>query len=172
MRAGDVLGRVTLVTGKEEFLNERTITAVREVVRSHDPESEISETGAAELTLASLGELSAPSLFSTIRCVVVRSFEQLPDESVEVVGDEHALHQVVTNLLTNARKYTPAGTEVAVSIDAHGFVVTDDGPGFPPDLVEHAFERFARGDAARHREGGVGLGLALVQAIVTAHGGH
>ncbi|WP_341927258.1 ATP-binding protein [Nocardioides psychrotolerans] len=96
----------------------------------------------------------------------------LPDESVEVVGDEHALHQVVTNLLTNARKYTPAGTEVAVSIDAHGFVVTDDGPGFPPDLVEHAFERFARGDAARHREGGVGLGLALVQAIVTAHGGH
>ncbi|WP_341926111.1 DNA polymerase III subunit delta [Nocardioides psychrotolerans] len=83
MRAGDVLGRVTLVTGKEEFLNERTITAVREVVRSHDPESEISETGAAELTLASLGELSAPSLFSTIRCVVVRSFEQLPDESVD-----------------------------------------------------------------------------------------
>lgn len=83
MRAGDVLGRVTLVTGKEEFLNERTITAVREVVRAHDPESELSETGAAELTLATLGELSAPSLFSTIRCVVVRSFEHLPEESVE-----------------------------------------------------------------------------------------
>ncbi len=83
MRAGDVLGRVTLVTGKEEFLNERTITAVRGVVRAHDPESELSETGAAELTLATLGELSAPSLFSTIRCVVVRSFEQLPEESVD-----------------------------------------------------------------------------------------
>ena len=83
MRAGDVLGRVTLVTGKEEFLNERTITAVREAVRAHDPESELSETGAAELTLATLGELSAPSLFSTIRCVVVRSFEQLPEESVD-----------------------------------------------------------------------------------------
>jgi len=96
----------------------------------------------------------------------------LPEESVEVTGDEEALHQVVTNLLTNARKYTPTGTEVSTSIDAHGFVVTDDGPGFPPGLVDHAFERFARGDAARHREGGVGLGLALVQAIVTAHGGH
>ena len=47
----------------------------------------------------------------------------------------------------------------------------DDGPGFPPDLVPHAFERFARGDAARQREGGVGLGLALVEAIVAAHGG-
>ncbi len=96
----------------------------------------------------------------------------LPDESVEVVGDEQALHQVVTNLLTNARKYTPAGTEVSLSVDEHGFVVADDGPGFPPGLADQAFERFVRGDAARHREGGAGLGLALVQAIVTAHGGH
>ncbi len=49
----------------------------------------------------------------------------------------------------------------------------DDGPGFPPGLADHAFERFARGDASRTRgeQGGVGLGLALVKAIVTAHGG-
>lgn len=95
----------------------------------------------------------------------------LPEESVEVVGDEQRLHQVVTNLLTNARKYTPAGSTVTVSARPGGFTVHDDGPGFPPDLVDHAFERFARGDASRHREGGAGLGLALVQAIVTAHGG-
>ncbi|CAN5475243.1 DNA polymerase III subunit delta [soil metagenome] len=82
MQAGDVLGRVTLVTGKEEFLNERTVQAVRETVRAHDPESELSETGAAELTLATLGELAAPSLFSTVRCVVVRGLEDLPEESV------------------------------------------------------------------------------------------
>ncbi|MFA6299344.1 MAG: HAMP domain-containing sensor histidine kinase [Nocardioides sp.] len=95
----------------------------------------------------------------------------LPEHSVEVLGDEQALHQVVTNLLTNARKHTPPGTEVMVVLDDRGFEVRDDGPGFPPDLVTHAFERFARGDAARNREGGVGLGLALVHAIVTAHGG-
>ncbi len=83
MQAGDVLGRVTLVTGKEEFLNERTIASVREVVRAHDPESELSETSASDLTLGTLGELSAPSLFSSIRCVVVRSLEHLPDESVD-----------------------------------------------------------------------------------------
>jgi DNA polymerase III subunit delta len=82
-RAADVLGRVTLVTGKEEFLNERTVGAVRDAVRHHDPEAELSETAAADLTLATLGELSAPSLFSSIRCVVVRGLENLPDESAE-----------------------------------------------------------------------------------------
>ncbi len=96
---------------------------------------------------------------------------ELPDEVVEVEGDEHRLHQVVTNLLTNARKYTPPGTTVTVTAAGDGFTVHDDGPGFPPDLVPHAFERFARADAGRHREGGVGLGLALVDAIVSAHGG-
>ncbi len=82
-RAEDVLGRVTLVTGKAELLNERTVTAVREAVRRHDSEAELSETDAAGLTRAGLGELSAPSLFSSTRCVVVRSLESLPDESVE-----------------------------------------------------------------------------------------
>jgi two-component system OmpR family sensor kinase len=95
----------------------------------------------------------------------------LPDEPVEVVGDEQRLHQVVTNLLTNARKYTPAGTTVTVTARPDGFDVHDDGPGFAPEVAEHAFERFVRGDAARHREGGAGLGLALVRAIVGAHGG-
>lgn len=95
----------------------------------------------------------------------------LPEESVEVVGDELRLHQVVTNLLTNARKYTPEASTVTVTARPGGFTVHDDGPGFPPDLVDHAFERFARGDVSRHREGGAGLGLALVRAIVSAHGG-
>ncbi len=82
-RAADVLGRVTLVTGKEEFLNERTVVAVREAVRRHDGEAEFSETRGADLTLATLGELAAPSLFSSTRCVVVRGLEDLPDESVD-----------------------------------------------------------------------------------------
>ena len=90
---------------------------------------------------------------------------------IEVTGDEARLHQAVTNLLTNARKYTPAGTTVTVVAHPDGFEVRDDGPGFPPDLVPVAFERFSRGDASRHREGGIGLGLALVQAIIAAHGG-
>ena len=80
--AADVLGRVTLVTGKEEFLSERTVVGVRAAVRRHDAEAEISETQATGLSLAQLGELSAPSLFSSTRCVVVRGLENLPEESV------------------------------------------------------------------------------------------
>lgn len=83
MRAGDVLGRVTLVTGKEEFLNERTVVQVREAVLGHDAESEVSDTDASGMNAASLGELGAPSLFSSIRCVVVRALENLPEESVD-----------------------------------------------------------------------------------------
>jgi DNA polymerase III subunit delta len=79
----DVLGRITLVTGKEEFLSERTVVGVREAVRRHDAEAEVSETQATGLTLAALGELSAPSLFSSTRCVVVRGLEDLPEESVD-----------------------------------------------------------------------------------------
>ncbi|KRC57756.1 ATPase [Nocardioides sp. Root79] len=97
----------------------------------------------------------------------------LPDdgEPIEVRGDGNRLHQVVTNLLGNARKYTPPGTVVTVTARPDGFDVHDDGPGFPADLVGTAFERFTRGDSSRHRSDGVGLGLALVQAIVAAHGG-
>ena len=83
MRAGDVLGRVTLVTGKEEFLNERTVVQVREAVLGHDAEAEVSDTDAAGMNAASLGELGAASLFSSIRCVVVRALENLPEESVD-----------------------------------------------------------------------------------------
>src|SRR6476469_3310463 len=79
----DVLAHVTLVTGKEEFLSERTVVGVREAVRRHDHEAEISETQASGLTLAQLGEMAAPSLFSSTRCVVVRGLENLPDESVD-----------------------------------------------------------------------------------------
>jgi DNA polymerase-3 subunit delta len=80
---GRVLGRVTLVTGPEEFLGERAVVGVRRSVRQSDPEAEFSETSADQLTMATLGELSAPSLFSSTRCVVVRRFEDLPEESVD-----------------------------------------------------------------------------------------
>jgi DNA polymerase-3 subunit delta len=83
MRVDEVLGRVTLVTGKEEFLGARVVAQVKELVRSHDAEAEVSDAAANELTASSLGELSAPSLFSAIRCVVVQGLENLPDESVE-----------------------------------------------------------------------------------------
>ena len=101
---------------------------------------------------------------------------RLPEEPILVVGDEQRLHQLVTNLLGNARHHTPPGTTVTVSAegrpDAVVLEVHDDGPGLPPGVTEHAFERFTRGDSSRTRaSGGAGLGLSLVDAIAEAHGG-
>jgi two-component system OmpR family sensor kinase len=101
----------------------------------------------------------------------------LPDEPVTVVGDDARLHQVITNLLNNARSHTPAGTTVTVTAQSGAGNVTievhDDGPGLPADLVDEAFDRFTRGDSSRTRaSGGAGLGLSLVSAIAEAHGGH
>ncbi|MFC6153706.1 DNA polymerase III subunit delta [Nocardioides yefusunii] len=78
--AQQVLGRITLVTGKEEFLNERAVTSVRRAVMAFDSEAEFSEALASTLTASSLEEMSAPSLFSSTRCAVVRGLEDLPDD--------------------------------------------------------------------------------------------
>ncbi|HET7682821.1 MAG TPA: DNA polymerase III subunit delta [Marmoricola sp.] len=83
----EVLGRITLVTGPEEFLSERAVQAVRAAVREVDAEAELSDTGAESLTMATLGELAAPSLFSSTRCVVVRNLENLPEESAPGLVD-------------------------------------------------------------------------------------
>lgn len=100
----------------------------------------------------------------------------LPDEPVEVVGDEGRLRQVLVNLLANARTHTPAGTTVTTSLRREDgevvLVVTDDGPGVPEELQPEVFERFTRGDDARNRAGGsTGLGLSIVDSVVGAHGG-
>ncbi|MCO6010023.1 HAMP domain-containing histidine kinase [Actinoallomurus purpureus] len=102
----------------------------------------------------------------------------LPEDPVTVHGDEFRLHQVIGNLLTNARTHTPPGTNVTVRVGAAGadgtvlLEVIDDGPGIPAELRDDVFERFVRGDGSRSRKaGGTGLGLAIVSAVVHAHGG-
>lgn len=93
------------------------------------------------------------------------------------VGDEDRLRQVLSNLVGNVARHTPAGTpvEVAVGRTADGRVaveVRDHGPGVAPEHAHRVFERFYRVDAGRGREtGGAGLGLAIVAAIVRAHRG-
>ena len=100
----------------------------------------------------------------------------LPDAPVVVPGDASRLHQVLANLLANVRSHTPDGTTATVRLRTEDgwavLQVLDDGPGVPPALRAHVFERFARGDASRSRAAGsTGLGLAIVDAVVGAHGG-
>jgi heavy metal sensor kinase len=88
-------------------------------------------------------------------------------------ADSVRLEQAISNLVDNALRYGTGTVRVTAAtldgqIELH---VTDDGPGFPPEFLPRAFERFSRADPARSR-GGVGLGLAIVEAIARAHGGH
>ena len=98
------------------------------------------------------------------------------DEPVVVIGDGARLHQVLVNLLANARTHTPPGTTITVDVEAVGTTavlrVADDGPGIDPDLQGEVFTRFVRGDTSRSRKAGsTGLGLSIVDAVVKAHGG-
>lgn len=106
--------------------------------------------------------------------------KDLPDEPVWVRGDQARLHQLVSNLLGNARVHTPPGVTVTTAIRCHRggreapfaeLTVTDDGPGIDADLLPNLFERFVRADKSRSDGSGHGLGLAIVSSIVKAHHG-
>jgi len=144
-------------------------------------------------------DLSRLAIETTSDARVARSDHRwrldLPDEPVQVEGDEHRLHQVMANLLSNAGKHTPAGSTISIALtlsatppaladtDAAAAVqrgvvpagprvelsITDDGPGIPPELLPELFERFTRGEVGRARDAsaaGKSTGLGL--AIVDA----
>jgi hypothetical protein len=103
-----------------------------------------------------------------------------PGPALTVTADQDRLRQAVDNLLSNAIRHSPAGGTVELAAargrrhaqDLVVIEVRDQGPGFPPGFLPHAFERFSRADAGRSRaEGGTGLGLAIVDFIARAHGG-
>ena len=95
---------------------------------------------------------------------------------LEAEGDPERVHQVVSNLLTNAVQHSPPGGRVVLSASSNGGAVTiaveDEGPGIPTEDASRVFERFYRSDAARSsRDGGTGLGLAIARWIVELHDG-
>ncbi|WP_424565481.1 sensor histidine kinase [Tamaricihabitans halophyticus] len=101
---------------------------------------------------------------------------ELPPEPVTMRGDSARLHQVLANLLGNARTHTPPGTTVCTTVDRLAdevlISVVDNGGGIAAELLPNVFERFARGTSSRSRgQGSTGLGLAIVAAVVAAHRG-
>ena len=97
------------------------------------------------------------------------------DGRVPAIGSPEALGRVIRNLIDNAVRHAPAGTEVVVKVgngDGATVIVVDEGPGFSADFVDKAFLLFERSDPARARDtGGSGLGLAIARGFVQAHGG-
>jgi two-component system, OmpR family, sensor kinase len=115
--------------------------------------------------------------FATMAAEADVAFRLDVDETVTAQGDAAQLRRLVDNLLDNALRYAPRGTEVAILVGRQPgncavLEVRDQGPGFPSDFLPHAFERFRRADDARSQDGGgTGLGLAIVHEIVAVHGG-
>lgn len=102
-----------------------------------------------------------------------------PQHPTIVLAEENKIRQVVTNLMGNAMRFTPAGSPIEIGIEtnrARGLAtisVIDHGEGIPPQIRDKIFQRFWRADTSRNRDtGGSGLGLAIVASIVTSHGGH
>lgn len=117
---------------------------------------------------------------ATVAALTHHWVKDLPDHPVWVRGDHARLHQLVSNLLGNARVHTPPGVTVTTGITCHRdgpeppfveLTVTDDGPGIDEELLPRLFERFVRADKSRSDGSGHGLGLPIVSSIVKAHHG-
>lgn len=138
------------------------------------------DAGRVQLHLAKTGLLDLVRESANLLEVLAEEKEQTlsveGDENLSVMTDRTILRQALVNLIDNAVKYSPQGGKIRVHVHAAGgnaiVEVRDSGPGIPPEHAKKVFERFYRVDRARSRaEGGVGLGLSIVQWAVSVHGG-
>lgn len=100
---------------------------------------------------------------------------RLPDTPVVLMADANRLEQILSNLLSNAQRYTPKGGEIAVELRELGnwvrIYVSDTGPGIPYNELPHIFDRFYRGQLGRKAGPGTGLGLSIARSLARLHGG-
>jgi two-component system OmpR family sensor kinase len=173
--ADELPGDAAHALGRIEAESERMSVLVQDLLLlarlDSEPTLELHPTDVTEIVLNAVSDARAASSDHVWAL-------DLPDDVVIARADPHRLHQVVTNLLANARTHTPAGTRVETSLRAADgwavIAVTDNGPGVPAEIRDTVFERFTRADVSRVRQAGgssTGLGLAIVSAVVNAHGG-
>lgn len=123
---------------------------------------------AEPITDVDLGEIAQAAL-NRVRRRNGRAVEFSSDGS-SVRGRREALERAVTNIVTNADKWSPEGAAIAVEVSDNSVIVRDHGPGIADEDLPHVFDRFYRADAARTTPGS-GLGLSIVEQIVSEHGG-
>ena len=134
----------------------------------------LDETRATESAPVDLAVLVADACSDAVAAAPDRPVTLDAPEPIVVLGDRDQLRQAIANLVTNAVTHTPAGTPVEVGAHLEGgravITVRDHGPGIDGEATERVFDRFWRADTARVGTG-AGLGLSIVAAIATAHGG-
>ena len=161
--------------GRIEAESERMSALVQDLLLlarlDSEPTLDLQPTDLTEIVLNAVSDARAASADHTWSM-------NLPEEVVMGKADAYRFHQVVANLLANARTHTPTGTKVETALSSQdgwaSISVTDNGPGVPPEIQDSVFERFTRADVSRVRKAGgslTGLGLAIVAAVVNAHGG-
>lgn len=163
--------REVLERCREEVLQLSRLTADLLVLARHDAGLPLEQRAEVDLLAlaARISERYAP--LASQRGIRI----DVTGGSEPIEGDPGLLGRVVSNLVDNAVKYSPAGGVVRVEVARAGpsvsLTVRDEGPGIPPDQVSQLFTRFYRGDPARPRAEGSGLGLSIAKAGAEAHGG-
>jgi PAS domain S-box-containing protein len=177
-----------LLAGKLGQLNEMGVNSVKMAERNTrrlislvneilDVERLVSGTIAVDpkvVSLASILDLSEGSVTGAAETAEIKIVSSAPD--IELVADQDRIVQVLVNFLSNAIKFSPKGSTIAMSGEVQGndvlLQVRDQGRGIPPDQILLVFERFHQVKSSDSTEkGGAGLGLAICKAIVEAHGG-
>jgi len=171
---------LALLADHESSLTDPVASALEEVDRLSDfltKSLDVAEANANALhlrrapldlddLLRSMVDLYEPSFTERGLKVLLRS-----SSALMVSADTSLLHRVLANLLDNALKHLPPGTTVSIQLQEERefgrLEMEDDGPGFPPEVIEHPFEKYVKGS----RSTGKGLGLAFAEAVVRAHGG-
>jgi two-component system, OmpR family, sensor histidine kinase BaeS len=164
-----------LQTTHEELMRlVRLVNELEKLLAAENPQIRLEKIELdAGSVLAALFEMFLP-LFKE-KGVHLQIEEPIQDEMFE--ADKDRLMQILSNILNNALKYTPAGKHVTISVQTKmdgyvGFKIQDEGSGMADEDIPHIFERFYRGDKSRDRKtGGVGIGLSIVKALMDAHKG-
>jgi two-component system, OmpR family, sensor kinase len=128
-------------------------------------------------TRCDLAEVAGHAAAEVTPTIGERELRVENDRPLPLDGNPDELHRMVLNLLDNAARHTPPGSRIELRLRAEGgnavVEVADDGPGVPPQLREQIFDRFVRGDGPADTAvaGGSGLGLSIVRAVASSHGG-
>lgn len=170
----------SLTTDTTTLLREQTRRLVRfseDVAALAQAEEGSTSMSAAEVDICDVILTTVAAASDRYRAKQVSLLTALPAALPPVHGDAQRLAQVLTNLLDNALRHTPAHRRVTVSVENQAadirLQVTDTGQGISPEHLPYVFDRLYRADPARTREhGGSGLGLSIAKAIVEAHGGN